>query len=239
MRSIIRLICCSVTALTLFGCAATQTAISKRNLDVQTKMSDSVFLDPVTPKDKTIFVQIKNTSDKPDIDVASPIKQSIAAKGYRLMDDPDQANFILQANILSVSKSAMNPNEGGVGAFGSALTGAGFGALASAATGGSNRNISATALAVGALAGLGSMIGNALVSDVYYYTITDLQIKQKTKAGVKSQVMSNQKLKNGSAGTTDVVTAETGDYRAAQWMGRHFYIILFEVILVIILLFDF
>jgi hypothetical protein len=29
------------------------------------------------------------------------------------------------------------------------------------------------------------------------------------------------------------------DYRAAQWMGRHFYIILFEAILVIIFLFAF
>ncbi|TLS68729.1 hypothetical protein FEF65_03265 [Mariprofundus erugo] len=48
----------------LSGCAATQTAISKRNLDVQTKMSSTVFLDPVAPEKMTIFVQVRNTSDK-------------------------------------------------------------------------------------------------------------------------------------------------------------------------------
>jgi hypothetical protein len=34
--------------LALSGCAATTTAISKRTLDVQTRMTDSIFLEPVT-----------------------------------------------------------------------------------------------------------------------------------------------------------------------------------------------
>jgi uncharacterized lipoprotein YajG len=33
----------------LSGCAAVHTSIAKKDLDVQTKMSDTVFLDPVGP----------------------------------------------------------------------------------------------------------------------------------------------------------------------------------------------
>ncbi|MDZ7817809.1 MAG: hypothetical protein U5K55_03925 [Aliarcobacter sp.] len=35
--------------LYMSGCGAATTAIEKRNLEVQTKMSDSVFLEPVAP----------------------------------------------------------------------------------------------------------------------------------------------------------------------------------------------
>ena len=31
------------------GCAATTTGLGKRNLDVQTRMTDTVFLEPVSP----------------------------------------------------------------------------------------------------------------------------------------------------------------------------------------------
>ncbi len=57
----------ALAAILLSGCAATHVAISKRDLDVQTKMSDTVFLDPVGADRKTVFVQIRNTSDKPEL----------------------------------------------------------------------------------------------------------------------------------------------------------------------------
>jgi len=42
-----------ISALTLLlGCGATHTAINKRKLDVQTKMSSTVFLDPMTSDKK-------------------------------------------------------------------------------------------------------------------------------------------------------------------------------------------
>jgi hypothetical protein len=40
-------------ALGLSGCAATTTAVGKRKLDVQTKMTDSIFLEPVTTANKS------------------------------------------------------------------------------------------------------------------------------------------------------------------------------------------
>jgi outer membrane lipoprotein SlyB len=200
----------------LAGCAATQTAISQRNLDVQTKMSDTIFLDPVGEKNKTIFVQVRNSTDKTEFDIGPAVKAAIAAKGYRQVSDPDSAYFIMQANVLSVEKSSKSPMSSPFGSYGAALGGAAIGGLASAATGGSNRNIAGTALIAGAFSGLAEAIGNGLVSDVYYSAITDVQIKQRNKIGVVSQADSRQNLKNGSGGGTSVATNEKIDYKIYQ-----------------------
>ena len=55
----LRLVTSLVGCLTLSACAATTTAISKSDLDVQTRMSDSIFLDPLPPARRTVFVQVK------------------------------------------------------------------------------------------------------------------------------------------------------------------------------------
>ena len=61
----------SALGLALSGCAATSTAVAKRNLDVQTKMSDTIFLDPVTPDERTVYVDVRNTSDQPGLDIGA------------------------------------------------------------------------------------------------------------------------------------------------------------------------
>lgn len=49
-------------AFLLSGCGAMSTAIKKRNLEVKTQMSETIWLEPST--DRTVYLQIKNTSDK-------------------------------------------------------------------------------------------------------------------------------------------------------------------------------
>ena len=100
----IQLIALAALLTILSGCAAVHTSIAKRSLDVQTRMSDAVFLDPVSPDKRTVFVHVRNTSDKPNFDLEGPIRKAISARGYRVIDDPEAAQFKLQAQILSVSK---------------------------------------------------------------------------------------------------------------------------------------
>ncbi|MEX3808909.1 complement resistance protein TraT [Paraburkholderia sp. BR13439] len=137
------------TILYSFRCAATQVAISKHDLDVQTKMSDTIFLDPVADSKKTVFVQIRNTSDKPDFDIAADVKAAVSGKGYRIVGDPDHAQYILQANILQVGKVAPSAAQEAFGGYGAPLGGAFLGA-ATAASLGSTR---AAPIAGAALAG--------------------------------------------------------------------------------------
>lgn len=202
----------------LSGCAATQVAISKRTLDVQTKMTDTVFLDPVEPSQRTLLVQIRNTSDKPDFDIAQEVRAAIAAKGYRIVEDPKKAHYILQANILQVGKTSPTAAEsifrGGYGAnVAAATTGALGGAMIAGALGSNNRE----ALGAALVFGLGESIAGAMVKDVYYSAITDLQIQERIEAGTQqADFKSKHTLKQGKSGASEVTYAKKTDMQMYQ-----------------------
>src|SRR5579859_746936 len=123
----------SITTLSamvaLAGCQAASTAINKQNLDVQTHMSDTVFLDPVAQDKKTVLVRVRNTSDHPEIDLKAPIVAALQAKGYRLVDDPEGAHFMLQLNVLQAGPfEPANKNAILAAGYGETLLGAGAGA---------------------------------------------------------------------------------------------------------------
>jgi hypothetical protein len=157
--------------LTLTSCAALSTAISKRKLEVKTSMQSSIFLDPVANNFKTIFIQIRNTSDQQSFDIIPSLRAALKNKGYQIVSDIGQANYTLQINILQAgktSKTALEKSPFGV------LDAVGFGA-AGAMIGGRNGNIGGTI--VGGVIGAGAaLVANSLVEDVYYSAITDVRI---------------------------------------------------------------
>ena len=89
--------------LMMVSCSTMHTVISKRNLDVQTKMSDTIWLEPAAANQKTVFVKISNTSGK-NLNIEQKIVNTLSAKGYRIVNDPAEAKYWLQANILKVDK---------------------------------------------------------------------------------------------------------------------------------------
>lgn len=183
-----------VTALPgLTGCGAVHTMIKKRNLDVQTKMSDTIFLEPVSPAKRTIYVSIRNTSDK-QMNVKAEILNRITQGGFRITDDPEQANYMLQANILQAGRidlrSLTSAHDAG---FGGAI----LGATVSSAAGGHDRSITKGAL-IGAAAGV---IGDALVSDVLYSMITDIEVRERPRKGEVIVQEQNTRARQGSSTT--------------------------------------
>ena len=187
-RYVITILLLGALVVVLTGCAAVHTSIAKRNLEVQTRMSDAVFLDPVGPDKRTIFVQVRNTSDKPNFDLEGPIKNAISGRGYQVLDDPEAAQFKLQAQILSVSKASVTAAEAALaGGYGAPLAGITAGAVAGVATGGSTQDMAVAGVAGAVLGGLVETVANAAVQDVFYVAITDVQISQKARAGVTGQ----------------------------------------------------
>lgn len=197
--------------LGLSGCAAVQTAISKSDLDVQNKMTDTIFLDPVSQSKKTVYVQVKNSSDKPDFDLASPISSDIQAKGYTVVSDVEQAHYLLQANVLQVGKidpsAAQTAYAGGYGSVvGTTAAGATIGALASSSLMGAG---------IGGLAAAAvSVVADAAVKDVTYTIITDVQVSERSKVAVREKT--SQRLQQGRSGTRDVTAEETTDWKRYQ-----------------------
>ncbi|MDA8229859.1 MAG: complement resistance protein TraT [Magnetospirillum sp.] len=127
-------------SILLTGCAATQTALSHHDLSVQTKMTDSIFLDPVPPNEHTIFVQVRNTTDQPQFTIEGDLRDALVAKGYTVVADPSAAHYLLQVNVLSVGKA--NPSaaqKSFLGGYGSAIAGAAAGAAIGVVGGGIRR----------------------------------------------------------------------------------------------------
>jgi hypothetical protein len=199
----------------LAGCAATTTAVSKRNLDVQTKMTDTVFLEPVSADKRTVFVSVRNTSDKPDFDVEPAIRRQLEAAGYTVVDDPDQANFMLQANVLQAGRNSETAAEAaGAGGFGSAVSGAAVGAGSGyllGQAGGSDVGLTVAGALLGAAIGT---IADAYVQDVTYTVITDIRVSERSGAVVSQS--EQQTLGQGSGGTVTQTSSTITDWKHYQ-----------------------
>ncbi len=183
-------------AALLSGCAATYTALENKDLDVQTRMSATIFLEPVAPQDRTIFIQVRNTSDKP-FNIEPEVASAIAAKGYTIVSDPAQAHYILQANVLAVGRTDQSALDHATGlGYGGVLAGATAGALLGSAGG----HAAWKGAAIGGLAASGAeVVADALVKVVCYGVVTDIQIQERTGAAVSEQFSST--LRQGTAQT--------------------------------------
>lgn len=159
----------------LAGCNAVYTGMSKSDLAIQTKMSSTIWLNPTVPENTYIYVQSRNTSDNFAFnDLGNDIKKSLMLKGYLITNDPSEANFVLQTNVLKavMVSDIANADQASSSAM---LTGAGVGF----AVGTKNNNT--TAIGAGLLAGLASMYIDANTRDNYYAVQTDIRITEKSK----------------------------------------------------------
>ncbi len=222
MRTIMGLRSCAVGRVAvagvglmfLAGCAASQTMISKRNLDVQTKMSETIFLDPVGDEEKVMYIEVRNTSDKDNFDIEGPIRDAMTKRGYRVTKNPKEAYYRLQANVLQVGKTdataaqaALQAGYGG-GLTVGAVAGAGIGAAAGGWTG-----AAAGGLAGAVVGGATEMVTGSLVKDVYFSVITDVQIVEKAAEGVIIRQDSQQNLAQGMGGTQQQTSSEVTKFK--------------------------
>ncbi|QBY04761.1 complement resistance protein TraT [Thalassotalea sp. HSM 43] len=183
----------------MVGCGALHTAVDKKDLQVETQMSATIMLEPVPAEKRTVYLQLRNTSDKQQIDYATPVANAIAAKGYTIVDDPDQAHYWIQANVLQVGRSDLRSVNGRDKGYGAAIQGAQIGSM----FGDGDGQVAATV--VGGLIGV---LTDALVSDIVYVMITDLQISEKAKDGVRVTETNEATLKQGESGNVQQDSVE-------------------------------
>ena len=181
---------CMVIML-LTSCTAT-TAIEHRNLTVGTKMSDSLFLTPVSKAERTVYLQVKNTSDQADFAITPLLINKLQAQGYTIVEDVDQAHYLLQANVLKIEK--MTPEQA------DAVLAGGFGALLGGVTGSViSGGDSGSTLAGAVVVGAASAIANAMVKDINIVAIVDIQVSERTENAI--QQSSRSEIKQGSSTT--------------------------------------
>ncbi len=88
-------------------------------LAVQTRMSETIFLEAVKASEKIIYVSLRNFTGKP-LNIKQKIVAELLNGGYSVTRDPDKAKFMLQAKVLKLGKSYLPSTE-------SYLVNAGFG----------------------------------------------------------------------------------------------------------------
>lgn len=208
----VRIAVLGVVAVGLSGCAAAQLALTHKNLDVQTKMSNTIFLPPTSPSRQTVYVQFKNTADQ-SLDVPALTQELDArmeSQGYRVVPYK-QAHYLLQINVLSIGKMSPSAAQGALdGGYGGALGSA----LAGAAAGGLIGQSYVGAGVGGLVAGVGGLVADSLVKNVTYAMITDVQVGVRSRHAVQQDTSAN--LQQGTSTTTTQNTAKIGhwiDYR--------------------------
>jgi len=190
-KSILSLLLVGLTII-FTGCATTQ-------LQTNTKMTRSIFLEPVAKSQRTVFVSVKNTSGQ-EIQLEKKLTKKLIAKGYRVVDDPNLAKYILMVNVLFANNlkeanAARAAGESSVlGTFAGASNNGGKGAI------------------IGAIAGavIGGVIGKSTEDDIFRMVV-DVDIREKIDQQVNTTTgntsgqatVSNQKragFKNSFAG---------------------------------------
>lgn len=171
---------CAAPTFTKVGTTATgeKVAITKKDVHAKTKMSETIFLEPVAPQYQVIYFKFRNTSDE-ELEIAQKLKAEFEDKGFVVTNNPSKAHFMVQANLLKVGEMDENEQKNylasgfGVGAAAAGvtmLTGGGYGRAG-------------TAGLIGAVVGMG--IEAARVKDVHYAMVTDVEIRQRPMKGEK------------------------------------------------------
>ncbi len=199
----------AVVISVLGGCAATQVAISKKDLDVQARTSTAIFVDPVSREKRTIYLEIKSGVMEFN---RGKFKQFVLEQfaqfsdGYKVIDDPDAAQYQMIVYVLNLEKTSPTAaqaalNQGYVGS-GTIIAGATAGALLS------QSNPVAGGFAGGLIAGVGGLVADSFVKDVTFMLVSDVQIKEKAAAGVIGKKDSRIDTKISDAGSSQQTFSE-------------------------------
>jgi len=210
MNRISSLACLAAIVVALTGCAATQTMIAKKDLDVQSRTSTAIFVDPVPKDRRTIYLDVKSGVMEFD---RRAFKQFVVEQfttandnGYRIIDDPEAAQFLMVVYVLNLEKASPTAAQA---ALGQGYTG---GAIAAgAAVGGAATRSWTGAAAGGAIGGLAEVISGAAVKDVTYMLVTDVQIQERAAKGVMVRRDTRVDTKVSDAGTSRQTSSEVTD----------------------------
>ncbi|MGE0051766.1 MAG: complement resistance protein TraT [Arcobacter sp.] len=193
----------AVSALFFSGCATTE-------LQTSSKMTQSVFINPVAKSKRLIFVSSKNTSGQ-KINLENSILTELQAKGYTIIEDPEQATYVLMMNVLYCDKKQENNAAGGAVAAGAA--GAGISAY--------NNGGAGQAIGVGLGAALvGGLLAKA-TEDTIYQMQVDILIREKANGKVyTSSATANGQSSVSDSGKAGFMNTFSGNIKNTDASGK-------------------
>lgn len=228
----------------LTACTAVHTSVAKRDLDVQTRMSETIYLDPVDPEQRTIFLDIRQTAPEYQLPLEKDVRQLLLSRDYRIVDSPMEAQYWLQVNVRSVQKEhpekVLASEQSGMSREEIyALLNPGLLPPAPARpparqrprhsanvlitdTAAANQTLDSRqvgrVLAVLAVFAGAEYVGRQLVQDRYYTMLTDVQVAERVPEGSADRVLETgmHQLHQGDSGTLEQLWERATDRRRYQ-----------------------
>ncbi len=170
--------------------------------------SNTIFLDPNT--NRSVYTQLRNVSENQQVTL-NEVNTKLTAKGYQLVQEPDQANYWIQAKVIYCHKTSDGVTPEGVAKSGpgSGISSGGTAMAAARSTGdGSAMGVAGMpdmnalmrqAMAMsGGRAGFGGMSGFSGMQPppkedgVTYLCITDVQITDRKMGKTVGQPTGSQ-----------------------------------------------
>jgi hypothetical protein len=191
-----------VPVLAFTGCASmsgttssttSASGMSAGNMQMRTRMSASIFLQPVPPQEKVVYVSVRNTSSASGLSFRNTLEGALMARGYRITNNPQEAYFMVMSNVLYIGKETRSYTMAGalVGGFGGALIGSTYG------------NVGSTLAGAGIGAVAGALIGSAF-SSKRYMMVVDIQLEQRQQG---TYTTNSTAASQGTASTTTTYNA--------------------------------
>jgi len=200
-----------VGSLSLVGCGATSALINHGSLDVNSKMSNTVFLDPETANHQTIYIQVKNTTSEDLKGITTELTTNFTKAGWTVVKDQSKAYNMVQINVLQAGE-AKDPNS----VWNTVQ--AGYGATAPGGLAGLAVGFGTGSVVGGIGAGLGvgavSWIADSAIKNVAYSVITDVQISVKTDGKVSNTHQAS--LQQGTSTVQNQTLTTTGNWLKYQ-----------------------
>lgn len=191
----------STLTIGISSCTTFGTYAAHKDLVVESKMSDSIFLPPIKADKKIVYVQVKNTIDNQTNELEPKIKDDLKSSGWKIAEDPDAAFYMLQVNVKQAGlakdrNTAMSTITDGF----TSIAGGGVVGTATGMITDNYKTGSEVALAVGA----GDFVASQAVKDVTFSIVTEVQLGQKVDGNVNQVTQAD--LANGSSTTAQLYT---------------------------------
>ncbi|MDX8404365.1 MAG: complement resistance protein TraT [Mariprofundaceae bacterium] len=128
------------------------------------------FMEPYGPEQNQVYLQALNTSQFKELDMTYALRRELNDRGYTIVSNPDDADFILQVNMRFADRETERMS--GVGTVGGGIAG---GVIGNNSGGGHSTGRTVAGAAIGAAVG---SLAEYLAGDQLYTMWVDYRLTQ-------------------------------------------------------------
>ena len=79
--------------------------INAQPMKIKTRASSFIYLTPIPKEERTVYISVQNDSGTDAFDIQPWLAQSLQNKSFRIVNNLDEANVVLRANLFRVGKT--------------------------------------------------------------------------------------------------------------------------------------